>query len=248
MDAASKDRIIRKSAGARQVFYALMETGCPYLPGFKERKLLTEIQSRNGRDVYNLLSRAGFRRSHNFAYRPACSGCQACVPVRVRAREFAPSRSFQRILRLNRTLEITECPARATAEQYRLFARYLDRRHQDGEMAGMTNGDYRAMVEETVLDTRIMEYRTPEGELVAACLADWLDDGPSAVYSFFEPNLGRLGLGNLMVLKLIESACARGLPHVYLGYWIGKSPKMAYKARFRPIEGLGPDGWQVLQA
>ena len=113
-------------------------------------------------------------------------------------------------------------------------------------MTGMSNADYRAMVEETVLDTKITEYRTSGGELVAASLADWLDDGPSAVYSFFEPDLSHLGLGNLMVLDLIEAARALGLPHVYLGYWIGQSPKMAYKARFRPIEGLGPTGWRPL--
>ena len=247
MDAASNDRITRTGGTSRQVFYALMETACPYLPERKERKLLTEIQSRNGRATYNLLSRAGFRRSHNFAYRPACSGCQACVPVRVVAKDFEPSRSLLRVQRVNRALQATDCPPKATTEQFRLFARYLEARHQEGEMTGMSNADYRAMVEETVLDTRVTEYRTPGGELVAACLADWLDDGPSAVYSFFEPGLSRQGLGNLMVLDLIAAARARGLPHVYLGYWIGQSPKMAYKARFQPVEGLGPAGWQPLR-
>ena len=247
MDAGQSDRIARTSGTSRQVFYALMETSCPYLPGQKERKLLTEIRSHNGRETYNLLSRAGFRRSHNFAYRPACSGCQACVPVRVLARHYRPSRSIRRIAQANDALQVADHPPKATGEQYRLFSRYLNARHQDGEMTGMSNSDYRAMVEETVLDTRITEFRDPEGRLVAACLADWLDDGPSAVYSFFDPALERQGLGNFMVLQLIEAAQARNLPHVYLGYWIGQSAKMAYKARFRPIEGLGPQGWAPLR-
>ena len=147
---------------------------------------------------------------------------------------------------MNEALAVDDRPAAATEEQYALFARYLKSRHGDGEMAGMTFVDYGMMVGETRLNTRLTEFREPGGRLVAACLTDWLDDGPSAVYSFFEPDLAKRSLGTFMVLWLIETAKQRRLPHVYLGYWIAGSSKMAYKARFRPIEGLGPEGWRTL--
>ena len=195
---------------------------------------------------YSLLSRGGFRRSHVFAYRPACSGCEACVPVRVVAEDFRPSRSHRRIAALNRDLVWTVRPAVATDEQYELFRDYIATRHGEGEMSAMDFQDYRSMVQETHLDSSLHEARAADGRLVAACLADWLEDGPSAVYSFFDPDLGRRSLGTWMVLGLIEQARRKGLAHVYLGYWIADSPKMAYKARFRPLEGFGPEGWRVI--
>lgn len=236
-------------AGARRLrpFYVLVETPCPYLPGRKERKLATEIAGPDARALYDRLSRAGFRRSHTFAYRPACASCAACVPVRVLAGRFRPGPSLRRVWRINQDLAASDRPARATREQFALFSRYLQARHGEGDMAGMAFAEYRAMVEESCLDTRVTEFRDPAGTLVAACLADWLADGPSAVYSFFEPALERRSLGSHMVLWLIEQARQAGLPHAYLGYWIAGSPKMAYKARFRPIEGLGPGGWRPLE-
>lgn len=231
----------------RQVFHVLTENPCPYLPDRFERKLLTEINGRDAEAAYFLLSRAGFRRSHHFAYRPACSGCAACVPIRVMATRFRPSRSLKRIAKVNADLTVRECAARATQEQHELFARYLGARHGQGGMAGMSFTDYQAMVEETRLDTRIAEFRAADNRLAAACLFDWLDDGPSAVYSFFDPELPRHSLGIYMVLWLIEAARVLERPHVYLGYWISGSPKMAYKARFHPLEALGPTGWQTLK-
>ena len=238
----------RSAAGERpQVFYVLHETACPYLPNRRERKLITELRGSDADRLYSRLSRAGFRRSHSFAYRPSCSNCAACVPVRVVASAFRPRRTLARIARLNRDLTAEVRPARVTEEQYRLFSRYLNARHGDGEMAGMTTRDYRSMVEDSFLDTRLIEFRDPAGRLVAACLADWLEDGPSAVYSFFDPALARRSLGSYVVIWLIEEARRQGLAYTYLGYWIGASPKMAYKARFQPLEGLGPEGWQPLK-
>lgn len=233
-------------AAPKQVFYVLMETPCPYLAGRRERKLLTEIGEPEAVARYNSLSRAGFRRSHNFAYRPACSNCDACVPVRVRARAFRPSRSLRRVARLNAALVAADRPPRGTMEQYELFSRYVRSRHSDGEMASMDFTDYRTMIEDTRLKTSLTEFREADGRLVAACLTDWLQDGPSAVYSFFAPELAGRSLGTFMVLWLIEAARRKDLPHVYLGYWIAESNKMAYKARFHPVEGLGADGWQLL--
>ncbi|MHA1600118.1 MAG: arginyltransferase [Alphaproteobacteria bacterium] len=229
-----------------QQYYVLSESCCPYLPERRERKLITDLGDTRWSEFYGLLSRAGFRRSHSFAYRPACSDCSACIPVRVAAGAFTPSRSMRRIVRANASLRAEQRPPRATLEQYDLFIDYIGTRHDDGEMDGMTFADYRSMVEQTRIDTRMIEFRDENGRLVAACLADWLPEGPSAVYSFFDPALAQRSLGNYMVIWLIQAAQEAGLPYVYLGYWIEQSPKMSYKIRFQPLEALGPDGWRTL--
>jgi arginine-tRNA-protein transferase len=231
---------------APHFYYVLGESACPYLPGRRERKLITEIKGAGAAERYGLLSRSGFRRSHNYAYRPACAGCRACVPVRVRVREFRTSPSLRRIAKANDDLRADTGPAQATAEQFAVFRRYIVARHAEGEMAEMTFGDYRSMIEQTRIDTSVLEYRTRGGALVAASLVDWLADGPSAVYSFFEPDLARRSLGTYMILDLVSAARARALPHVYLGYWIENAPKMAYKARFRPLEGFRAGHWRTL--
>jgi arginyl-tRNA--protein-N-Asp/Glu arginylyltransferase len=230
----------------QQMFFVLSDTPCPYLPGRREKKLITEIDHRDPTRTYSALSRAGFRRSHHFAYRPACTACRACVPVRIPVDRFAPSRSQRRVLRANADLNARELSHVATVEQYNLFARYITSRHGNGEMAGMTLADYRSMVHHSRIDSRLTEFRDPEGRLVAVCLIDWLDDGPSAVYSFFDPDLSARSLGTYMILWLIEEARRRGLENVYLGYWIAESPKMSYKLKFRPMEALGAEGWKTL--
>jgi arginine-tRNA-protein transferase len=169
------------------------------------------------------------------------------VPVRIDAARFEMSRSLRRVARLNGGLHAAEKPALATMEQYELFNRYIGSRHGDGEMAGMTLCDYRGMVEHSRIDTRMTEFRDADARLVAACLVDWLDDGPSAVYSFFEPALAKRSPGTYVVLWLVEAARAAGLPYVYLGYWIQDAPKMAYKTRFRPLEAFGPGGWRDVE-
>ena len=229
-----------------QPFYVLMETPCPYLPGRLERKIMTQIRPPQAGVLYSRLSRAGFRRSHNYAYRPACSGCTACQPIRVRVADFRPSVSLKRVRRANAHLLAADRPPQATGEQYALFSAYLCSRHGDGQMASMSYDDYRAMISETCLDTRVTEFREANGRLVAACLSDWLEDGPSAVYSFFAADQARRSVGTYMVLWLIQAARLQGLPYVYLGYWIENSPKMAYKSRFQPAEVLGPEGWSLL--
>lgn len=233
----------RDRARGLQTFHVLPETPCPYLPGRQERKLFTDLTGPRGRRLYDALSQGGFRRSHRFAYRPACSGCQACMPVRIRVADFQPGATLRRIARRNADLSVTERPARATLEQYRLFDRYIAQRHGEGDMAAMTFSDYQSMVEETVLDTRLAEFRLPDRTLAAAALLDWLEDGPSAVYSFFQPDLAARSLGSQVILWLVEEARRRALPHVYLGYWIAETRKMAYKTRFRPLEALGSQGW-----
>ncbi len=221
---------------------------CPYIQGRQERKVVTELGGPRAADLYERMSRAGFRRSHGLAYRPACPQCSACVPIRIPVEGFQTTRSIRRVLRVNADLAAEDLGAVATMEQYRLFARYQRSRHGGGDMSSMSFDDYRSMVEDTPVDTRIVEFRQTDGTLVGAMLADRLGNSLSAVYSFFAPELAQRSLGTYLVLRLIENARAGGLAHVYLGYWIAESAKMSYKVRFRPVEILGPDGWVVYQS
>lgn len=232
---------------APQHFYRTAALPCPYLPDKTERKLVTELTGRHAPAFYNELSRAGFRRSHHLAYRPACAGCHACVPVRIRVAEFVETRSLKRIRNLNRDLVTRAIEADATLEQFRLFQRYQRSRHADSDMAAMTFGDYQAMTEDSPVATKMSELRAPEGTLLGVGLYDPLDDGLSAVYSFFEPREAKRSLGTYLVLALIDEARRRKLPHVYLGYWVEGSAKMSYKSRFRPLEGLSAAGWRRLE-
>jgi len=232
--------------GVAQPFYRTSALPCPYLPGRFERKLVTEISGPNGTTSYSDLCRAGFRRSHNIAYRTACFGCEACVPVRIAVAAFGTRRSRRRIMSANADLTGYDAGRSTSDEQYQLFQRYQHTRHADGDMAGMGFSDYRGMVEQSTIDTRLFEFRDRENRLWGACLTDCLDDGLSAVYSFFDPGVPERSLGSYIVHWLVERAKAGGLPYVYLGYWIAESGKMAYKRRFRPLEGLCEGRWQVL--
>ncbi len=229
-----------------QFFYTTAPLPCPYLAGRTERKVVTEITGIDAEALHDRLSRAGFRRSHNIAYAPVCPSCQACVPIRIDTARFQPNRTQRKVERANADLEAFEVPARATAEQFQLFQRYQQHRHGAGDMASMSFYDYRAMVEDTPIDTCVIEFRDGADRLVGACLTDRLGDGLSAVYSFFAPGLDRRSLGTYAVLWLIRQARAQGMPHVYLGYWVPESRKMAYKARFRPAEILTGGTWRPL--
>ncbi|MFM7304042.1 MAG: arginyltransferase [Alphaproteobacteria bacterium] len=229
-----------------QFFYTTAPLPCPYLPGRTERKIVTELSGTEAEALHERLSRAGFRRSHNIAYAPVCPGCQACVPIRVVSEDFVPDRTQRRILRANADLAVSEMPARATAEQFTLFQRYQKNRHADGDMAAMGYYDYRAMIEDTPISTGLLEFRDAQDRLLGACLTDWLADGLSAVYSFFDTDEEKRSLGTFAVLWLIGRARSLGLPYVYLGYWVPESRKMAYKARFRPSEILISGAWHRL--
>src|SRR5690606_35250582 len=153
---------------------------CPYIAGRTERKVVTDLATPNAADLYETLSRAGFRRSHSLAYRPACPGCSACVPVRIAAENLIWNRTFRRIVNRNADLSAQDMTAHATMEQYRLFARYQRSRHAGGEMSSMGFRDYRAMVEDSPIDTRIIEFRDRSEQLVAVMLADRQADALSA--------------------------------------------------------------------
>jgi len=234
-------------------FYLTSPSACPYLPNREERKVFTHIVGRRGRELNEILTQGGFRRSQTIAYRPACDACRACVSVRVLVNEFEPSGNMRRVLKDNADLVGTAMPNRPTSEQYSLFRRYLDARHTDGGMADMTVLDYSMMIEDSHVDTRVIEYRRRgidsgitgrgEGDLIAVCLTDEMSDGLSMVYSFYDPDLHGRSLGTFMILDHIRRARAMGLPYLYLGYWVDGSKKMGYKARFTPQERLLAQGW-----
>jgi leucyl-tRNA---protein transferase len=236
-------------------FYLTAPSPCPYLPGQEERKVFTHLVGERAGDLNNLLTHGGFRRSQSIAYRPACERCRACVSVRVIANEFRPTRNMRRVLDRNRDLIGDMRVAVPTSEQYSVFRAYLDARHYDGGMADMTVLDYAMMVEDSHVQTRLIEYRrrnsgattsvsgSRKGELLAVALTDVLKDGLSMVYSFYEPEPEYRSLGTFMILDHIARARSMGLAYVYLGYWVRGSRKMDYKGRFLPQERLAPEGW-----
>lgn len=185
-----------------QHYFMTAPMPCPYLPGRFERKLVTELRGPEANNIHDLLSRSGFRRSHSIAYLPACSDCNACVPVRVCCDGFKPGRSFRRINNRNNDLVRTVMPPTATQEQYQLFSTYQDARHGNGDMARMDARDYRAMIEDSTVDSSIFEYRRKDDSLIAVALVDTLADGLSAVYSFFDPAEDRRGLGTYIILEI----------------------------------------------
>ncbi|MGH6828590.1 MAG: arginyltransferase [Rhizomicrobium sp.] len=219
---------------------------CPYLPGRIERKVFARLTGTLAQPLSEALTHSGFRRSQSIAYRPACDGCSACVSVRIVTGGFRLSRNQKRIARRNADLARTPVAAEATREQFALLRTYLDSRHSGGGMSDMGLFDYVAMVEETPVDTHIVEYRKPDGSLLAAALSDVLRDGLSMVYSFFHPGEDARSLGTYMILDHVEAARVKGLAYVYLGYWVRGSEKMDYKARFSPLEGLGANGWEPI--
>ena len=234
-------------------FYLTAPSPCPYLPGKEERKVFTHLVGERAPELNDLLTHGGFRRSQSIAYRPACESCRACVSVRVVVDAFRATRSMRRVLDLNADLVGEMRVPVPTSEQYSVFRGYLDSRHRDGGMADMTVLDYAMMVEDSHVETRIIEYRRrgPDthvtgrgaGALLGVALTDVLGDGLSMVYSFFDPDASARSLGTFMILDHIARARRLGLSYVYLGYWVKGSKKMDYKGRFLPQERLMPEGW-----
>jgi leucyl-tRNA---protein transferase len=235
-------------------FYLTAPAACPYLAGEMERKVFTHLVGQRAAEMNDLLTQGGFRRSQNIAYRPACEGCRACVSVRILAGEFEPGRTMRKLIATNSDLIATMMPPQPSTEQFSLFRRYLDDRHQRGGMSDMSALDYAIMVEDTHVNTRLIEYRIrapgagigdkPKGELVGVALTDMMTDGLSMVYSFFNTKLEKRSLGTYMILDHINRTKTLGLPHVYLGYWVKGSSKMNYKTRYQPQEHLTPRGWE----
>lgn len=229
-------------------FYLTAPAPCPYLDGKTERKVFTPLVGDLASDLNEALTHIGFRRSQTIAYRPACENCSACYSVRVVLDGFSPTRSQKRVMRRNQDLIRTQVPAEATREQFELLRTYLETRHPEGGMAEMSQSDFATMVQDTSVDTSIVEYREPlglGGQLRAFCLMDKISDGLSMVYSAFDTSLTDRSLGLWMILDHLDLSRKMGLDYVYLGYWIEECQKMSYKARFTPLEILGANGWEL---
>lgn len=229
-------------------FYLTAPSPCPYLPDRDERKVFTHLIGMGAKSLNDTLTHSGFRRSQTIAYRPACESCQACVSVRVLVNEFRPGRSFKRILERNQDLIVEGKIPEASDEQFDLFQRYLNTRHNDGGMVNMGFSDFTTMLEDTHVESRTVEYRSQvDGRLMGVGLTDILKDGLSMVYSFYDPDEEARSLGTHMILDHVERARRLRLPYLYLGYWVDGSRKMAYKARFLPQQRFFKGVWAPVE-
>jgi arginine-tRNA-protein transferase len=236
---------MRHSLPIAPQFYVTAPQPCPYLADRMERKLFTALQGDAAPDLNDALSKQGFRRSQNVLYRPSCTDCSACMSARIDVSQFTPTRSQRRVAKRAADLRRRATSPWATEAQYDLFRKYLDGRHATGGMADMDMFEFAAMVEETPIRSRLIEY-TQNGALSAVCLTDILDDGLSMVYSFFDPDLEKLSLGTYVILDHIAIAQELKLPFIYLGYWVPGSPKMGYKANFAGLEVYRNGAWQPI--
>ena len=204
---------------------------CSYLPNRFARSQVAEPAASIDADNYGELVRAGFRRSGRFTYRPRCDSCQACIPVRVPVQQFRPDRSQRRAIR----------------RHYALYIRYQQARHSGGSMDEDDEDQYREYLLQSGVDTRLVEFRTPDSTLVMVSVIDVLDDGLSAVYTFFEPDLPGGSLGTYGILWQIRMCQVLGLDYLYLGYWIEEARSMRYKSNFRPLEQRIDGQWIPLK-
>jgi arginine-tRNA-protein transferase len=234
-------------------FFVTAPSPCPYLPGRQERKVFAELKGRDAKAMNESLQRIGFRRSQNVVYRPSCDDCRACVPIRIDTHRFKATTSQKRLVKAHGDLEVHACEPWSTEEQWSLMQRYLAARHPDGGMAGMDAHDYADMVEQSPVDTLVIEYREPSrhgrpGRLVGCCITDQQSDGLSMIYSFFDAeHADRQGLGNYIILDHITRAARAGLPFVYLGYYVEGCARMSYKTRFAPAEALRGGVWRPME-
>lgn len=218
---------------------------CPYLPGETASSLIIDPNLSIDRDALTFFTVNGFRRSGDVIYRPHCAQCNACVSVRIPVDQYRPNRSQRRTVRRNQDLYVEATPARYDDEHFELYLRYQRSRHPDSEMCDPDPEQYRRFLVNERHETWFYEMYDHD-RLAAVAVCDRLNDGLSAIYTFFEPEQSWRSPGTYAIVLQIERARQLGLPFVYLGYWIAECQKMSYKTRFRPIQGLVNGSWQQI--
>lgn len=230
----------------RYAFYLTPDHDCAYLAGRVARTVFADPEARLDARAHTALAAHGFRRSGRFVYRPACAACQACVPVRIPVDAFIADRGQRRTLAANRDILVRRVPLSAEPEHLALFGRYQAQRHPDGAMQARDGVQYLEYFASDDASTSAYEMRE-DGALLGVMVVDHLEDALSAVYTYFEPELGARSLGTFAILWQIAEAQRLRRQWLYLGYWIAESPRMAYKARFRPLQRLRGDRWEPVE-
>ena len=234
-------------------FYLTAPYPCSYLPDLQARSQVATPAFLIGTPEYSELVRHGFRRSGTYTYRPHCDNCNACVPLRIPAKQFSANRSQRRAWKQHADLETTLHPLQDNAEHYELYQRYQRARHKDGGMDNDDRESYQNFLLQSHIDSLLVEFRDPpgrvqdrQGVLRMVSVIDLLSDGLSSVYTFYDPDLPHARLGIYNVLWQIELCRKLDLDYVYLGYWIAHSRKMSYKSQYRPAQGLLDGAWLPL--
>ena len=227
-------------------FYSTAPHPCSYLDDQEATSVFMDKDQAVDSELLTLLSQIGFRRSGSYIYRPNCQTCQKCIAVRIPVDQFSSTRSMRRVARRNRDLTAEWITSIDNDECFGLYSRYIEMRHSDGDMYPATRDQYRSFLIDGLSTARYVGFRL-EGKLVAIAVMDQLEDGFSAVYTFFCPEMPELSLGRYAILWQIEHCRSVKLPFLYLGYWIKDCEKMSYKTQFRPVELFVRDRWvQVL--
>lgn len=224
-------------------FYATPEHDCSYIKGKQAKTVFVDPKTEIDQGVYSELSQIGFRRSGAHIYRPHCEGCQSCVSIRVPVATFTATRSQRRILNKNKDVSISKVVLSFKDEYYDLYARYIEQRHADGDMYPPDPAQFNSFLVDSKQDSYFYEFRLDNNQLIAVALVDDLDDGISAVYTFYEPSMANRSLGSFAILWQIQEAQKMQCDYLYLGYWVQECNKMNYKTNYRPMELLINGRW-----